>query len=123
MNWTFEKHMESKEEMHREQIQLLKEQFLDLIVKMKNKFCKEIESLQSEFRLEVDRVQTSFDNLQQDPQETQDLDDELRTIEELSSHALSKRQFADSELDLSLKHLINQLNLENDGSISELLRN
>ena len=123
MNWRFEKCLESKEIGYREQIQVLKEQFLDVVVKMKNKFCKDIESLQSEFRLEVDRVQTSFDNLNQDPQETQDLDDDLQIIEELSSHALSKRQFGDSDLDLSLKHLINQINLENDGSISDLLRN
>ena len=123
MNRRFDERLGYQDRVNREQIQMLKDQFLDVVVRMKNKFCKDIESLQAEFRLEVDRVQTSFDNLQQAPQEVQDLEDDFQIIEELSSHALSKRQFGESDLDLSLKHLINQINLENDGSISDILRN
>ena len=117
----FESHLENANLQNKMQVQELKDQFLDIVIQLKEKFCKDIEGLQDEFRVEVERVQVSFEAMG-DAKEGGDLEDDLQMIEELSSQ-FSRRQYAESDLDLSLKCLINQINLENDGSISDLLRN
>lgn len=121
MTSRFEKQLENKSLQNKVQVEELKEQFLDIVLQLKDKFCKEIEGLQDEFKVEVDRVQGSFEALGEKKDE-EEVDDDLQMIEELSSQ-FSRRQYVESELDMSLKCLINQINLENDCSISDLLRN
>ena len=61
------------------------------------------------------------------PDNFQENDDELQIIEESSSQVnlfirKPMRESGESDLDMSLRQLINQINLEHEGSISEIMR-
>lgn len=139
----YESQLEAKEKQHRFQCQTLKDQFLDIVLAIKDRFFEEISTLQGQYQLEIDRVRYSLDSLNQGkgfykeninenlynkPKNQEDSDEDLEIIEELSSTPepyIKKpiRDYGESDLDTSLRFLINQINIDHDPSITEILRN
>lgn len=129
MTERFEKQLQAKDVQNKTQVHGLKDQFLEIILTLQGRFFDEIESLQKEYKVEVDRVAGELDGIDlafKRPSKEQESDIDL--IEELSLQAnmfirKPMRESAESDLDLSLRQLINQINLEPDCSLSDIMRN
>lgn len=144
----FEKQIEEKDKQNSNQLKVLKDQFLDIVIMLKERFFDEISTLQGQYKLEIDRVRGSMDALNDDRvmenydgfcmenvnrrekygiEIRDEIDDDLQIMEELSATPglyikKSLRESGESDLDMSLKFLINQINLEHDASVLEIIR-
>jgi hypothetical protein len=128
----FEAQLENQDAQHKHQVDALKDQFLDIVINLKERFLVQITSLQTQYKQEIDRTKSaikviSFDyTMDEVYEEKYKLNDsDLQIIEEISSqpNIIIKKPFRESgcsDLDLSLRQLINQITLEHEGSISDL---
>ena len=150
MSKRFESQLEAKENQHKVQLEMLKNQFVGIIGSMKEKFFEQIGKLNEEYDKNVKKIRKNSDLLENcesySEEETvldADIDkireakrkseinqenEEFQLMEELSFQAnmiirKPMRESGESDLDMSLRQLINQINLEHEGSITDLLRN
>ena len=148
----FESQIQMKDVENKAQICCLKDQFLEIVLSLQGKFFEEIEGLQVQYKKEVDKIYTELDfisagNVGEEREflgeekeffEEEELvkkkvsdpgnESDLQIIEELSSNAnmfirRPIRESGESDLDLSLRQLINQIHLEHEASLSDIMRN
>ncbi|OMJ72643.1 hypothetical protein SteCoe_28868 [Stentor coeruleus] len=142
----FEKNLEAKDLQQKNQLQNLKDQFLDIILSFKEGFFEEIDNVLKRSEIENRRVKEDLNRIDMNEAEDDSMEvtrkspfiigkyekkvrnDDLQIIEELSSEPgmiirKTVRESAGSELDLSLRFLINQINVEYDQSISDYMHN
>lgn len=148
MSKRFEKQLEIKDLQQKAQLQNLKDQFLDIILSFKEGFFDDIDELLRKSEVGNRRAKEDFNRIDMHGVEEgneeatrkspfsigkyekkiRNEDDDMLVIEELSAaHGMiikkPIRESAGSELDLSLRFLINQINVEYDQSVSDYMHN
>lgn len=146
MTEQFQKQLKFKEKEHSVKISTLKGQFLEVIQELKEKFLNEIEGLQKKYKTEVEQVKeamkvlgskeagaseseisTAIEIDHEKNIKHQDSLSDLQIIEELSFQQnifikpLEEDSRTSSELDKSLRQLINQISFDGEVSLTDIL--